>query len=169
MTELELLNQNRYREYWAYLRHIETLRFTLGALIVTVVGVVVAVGGLAPLGKEAEGLAPWVLVFLSLFLCVAAVFIVSHKKYYDMYSKMLDHMDPELRRQREALGNWAEPFVWLLLLVTLPQLAIICSAFTLGSWPWLQRFVVALFGYVGMLVPWFYYLTLRDRQRKGCN
>ncbi len=126
----EVTTKERHKEYWAYLRHVETLRFAMGSLILTAVSALLAAVYLAPEGGVAEDLRPQILIFLSLFVGIASWFLVSHKRSYDYYFNKLKEMDG-----RPADFGTRGPFEALLALVTLPQVAIFSSAFAFPSWP----------------------------------
>ena len=122
-------NPDRYSEYWAYLRHIETLRFTMAGLIATVASGLLAVVHLAPDEDIDAALGVSALIFLALFIAVAAVFLVAHKRSYTHYFEQLKRIDPNV-----ADFGKRGPFEALLVLLTLPQGAIIFSAFAFESW-----------------------------------
>lgn len=147
-----LNDEDRYKEYWGYLRHIETLRFTMGGLIVTVVSALLAVLHLAPGGGTVEHVGPWALIFLALFVGMAAWFLVAHNKSYAHYFKQLRSMDDRIK----DFGKRG-PFEALLALVTLLQFAVVGSAF---SFDWLagwESVLVVVIGVLALLVPWLYH------------
>jgi hypothetical protein len=150
----EITTDDRYKEYWAYLRHAETLRFAMGSLIVTVASALLAGVYVAPENGFVGDQRPWILVFLALFVGVAACFLVAHKRSYTHYFDELKEMDGRL----VDFGKRG-PFEALLALVTLPQLAIFFSAFAFPSrWEWV---VVAAIGIVSAVLPWAYHLRGR--------
>ena len=155
----EPTDQDRYREYWAYLRHVETLRFTMGALLVTVASALIAVVYLAPPEDIAGDIVPWILAFLSIFVGVSAWFLVAHKKSYTVYFSLLKKMDPNLvDLQRHGA------FEALLVLVTRPQVVIVASAFLLSSWAIWQTTILLYMVFVpATLAPWIYFLHETNR------
>jgi len=142
---------DRYREYWAYLRHIETLRFALVGVIVTVASAILAAVNLSPWGQKSPDFTLWVLGFLAVFVGVATWFLVAHKKSYDAYFCKLENMGEDL----EDFGKRG-PFEVLLVLVSLSQLAIIGSALTVDS---LGSCLVMIVATVSLLLPWAYHLS----------
>jgi hypothetical protein len=153
----EITTQDRYKEYWAYLRHVETLRFAMGSLILTAVSALLAAVYLAPEGGVAEDLRPQILIFLSLFVGIASWFLVSHKRSYDHYFKMVRRLDPPVPdfKKRGA-------FEALLALVTLPQLAIGASTFAFDSWSRWEIVFVPIIAATSAVLPWIYHLCGKD-------
>jgi len=149
---------DRYREYWAYLRHIETLRFTLVGVIVTVANAILVAVNLNPWGQNSPDFTLWVLGFLAVFVGVATSFLVAHKKSYQAYFDELKDMD-------EGLQDFGRrgTFEVLLVLVSLSQFAIVGSALTVDSSGSSWVMVVAT---GSLLVPWAYHLS-GDRRTGG--
>lgn len=125
----EINEERRYEQYWAYLRHVEMIRFQMAGLLVVVAG-----GGLGFVhGNGRSGpLAAGILSFLAAFALGAQGFLVAHRRSYRHYFRQLkDNLeDPGLF---DASGmKWRDdPFGWLLALTLLLQVAVVSSAFPL--------------------------------------
>jgi hypothetical protein len=161
-TDNGIESKDRYREYWAYIRHIENLRFTMGGLVVTVTGAVLGAFAFSHLRPSHRAL-PWALGFLSLFLGVAASFLVCHNKSYKHYFDKLNDMEEDGKLPNFGKGG---PFAVLLVLMSLPQLVIIgwAPAFHLYRAWWLVTV-----GALALVAPWFLHLseTLCQPRNRG--
>lgn len=161
-------DEARYREYWAYIRHVETVRFTLGGLILTAASAILAVVLLRPDdGRFAADVEPWAFLFLATFVGVSAWFMVEHKASYNHYFDQLREMDSGLRLDpgEWRVWWWAGPFEIFLLLITLIQVAIVLgAAFGFPEWSLWQRIGTPVVGIAFVAGTWGRQLGLRRRR-----
>jgi hypothetical protein len=143
---------DRYREYWAYLRHIETLRFHVGGLITVVASGILGFVYQGFRGPDSlqGGVKAGILAFLAVFVLIAQGYLVSHKAAYNFYWNLIRcPLDPAIYEAKPP-----RPFDLLLALTSLVQAAVLASAFlTLGLCAW--KGAVAGIGAVFLAAPWF--------------
>jgi hypothetical protein len=150
---------HRYAEYWAYVRHIESIRFQAGTILSVVAGGLLAVvwRDHAVLG----GLERWTLFLLLVFVLVVEGFLVVQKRSYDRYVDALKELGGPLPRPSRL-----EPFLWLLLLLVLVETAAIGSFWVQKGVAWSWRCVATSVGVVGQLGIGAYYGCLWLLQRE---
>jgi hypothetical protein len=129
----------------------------MGSLTFTAVSALLAAVYLAPDEGTVERLRPPILIFLSLFVGIASWFLVSHKRSYNHYFKMVRRLDPRVPdfKKRGA-------FEALLALMTLPQLAIGASALAFDSWSRWEIVFVPITAATSAALPWIYHLCGKD-------
>ncbi len=120
-------DKDRHAEYWAYLRHIETVRFQMAAVVSAVVGgALAALIGAAP-WTENGGLDPTfglaIVIGLELFTAFTAFYLIGHKANYAWYHTRLKEIDQVLKHKPKA-----EVFGWLLAMLALVQFALMVTA-----------------------------------------
>jgi hypothetical protein len=134
-------DQDRYREYWAYLRHIESLRFQVATVVSVAVGG--ALGVVLSKRNTAGRLDAWALAVvlgLELFILLAGLYLVGHKNNYSWYFRQVRELDPESLACKPRF----EVFGWLLGMLALVQAALALTAGVLGdSLPWRAGAVAA--------------------------
>jgi hypothetical protein len=159
----------RYREYWAYLRHVETLRFQLASVVVVAGGavlgwVVTAAGGRRgrvslACALRANPALGWGVLLLGVFVGAAGFFLIAHKRNYDRYYDWLGCLDCHLREPGQ------EVFGWLLGMLTVVEAGV---AAVLASWRrfdrllWLVPVLIVVYWWVCWGAHW-----CRRRRRKG--
>ena len=127
LGDLTISDHDRHAEYWAYLRHIETVRFQMAAVVSIVVGgALTALIGAAP-WDENGGLDPTlglaIVIGLELFTASAGFYLIGHKANYTWYHTQLEAMDQVLKDKPEF-----EVFPWLLAMLVLVQAGLMVTA-----------------------------------------
>ncbi len=122
-------DEDRYREYWAYIRHAESLRFQL-------VGVLTAVGGagvaLVTATKVSVGpeKAFWILIGYGLLVGFAGLYLLAHKASYDRYAALMREQEPQRNRRRD--GWLWDAFTWLLAMLVVLEAGVCVAAWLSG-------------------------------------
>ncbi len=131
----EISSADHYREYWAYLRHLESTRFSVVAVMVTGTGIVIALyrDSLSPASLG------WGVAFVSGLFALTALFLTRQKKSYEHYFGILKENGAE-PPSFGVLG----PFPAVLLLLAWPQVAMLLLAISGDGWPAAARLVTAL-------------------------
>lgn len=158
---------DRYREYWAYLRHIETMRFHLASVLVAVtVGTLGFVAGRTDVevfGRVAYG--PVALLGLCMFIGSAQMFLVASKLRYGEYLAELRVLDPGTAIARVARTNVFGPFFWILVMNSLTQgtvaLLLVFLATDFAGW------ALAILGWASLAAPWLFQARSRRAMQGG--
>jgi len=159
--DLSISDRDRHAEYWAYLRHIETVRFQMAAVVSAVVGgALAALIGAAPWNEDG-GLDPTlgvtIVIGLELFTAFAGLYLIGHEANYAWYHTRLKAMDPVLGDKPKA-----EVFGWLLAMLVLAQIALVVTAVEFAgaeSLIWIAAAVLVLS--IGGLAIWYFVSTQR--------
>ncbi|MCB2224340.1 MAG: hypothetical protein KQH83_09240 [Actinobacteria bacterium] len=164
-------DSDRYRELWAYLRHIEVTRFQMTTVVsLSVAGVLGALYG-GGAWTDSGGLTveqgTAIVVALEWFVGFAALYLVAHKKNYSWYLDRLVELDRSTFEKMPKEGtepsmkDSMEVFAWMLMMLTLLQAALVWSAFALSECDALS-YVALVVGLVVSLSVWVPYCRNRD-------
>ena len=150
-TEKEIDDSDRYTEYWAYLRHIESTRLALVGAVITAAAVAVAIG-------STQRWTLWAILFVNPLI---GFFLVFHKRSYNHYQDELREMDPGMRTSDDFSA-----FEVLLILTTLVQVFVTIGLVDQESSKLILSLVIAL-GIIFSLAPWFAHRTVIVRKLRA--
>jgi len=156
--------ESYYREYWAYLRHAESLRFQLVGVVTAVGAAVIGVGVSG--GTRVTLLSLLILLALGLFIGFVGCYLVAHKKSYDRYAGFMRDLEPP-GQNKERDPFWCDAFTWLLAMMTVLELLVGSMGYVLAAnnrcaveaWQWAGASVTALVCLSFVAGWWAWYWT----------
>ena len=156
----------RYPEYWAYIRHAESLRFHVVGVLTAVgaAGVALATATEIQIGRK-ESL--WILIGYGLLVGFAGFYLLAHKASYDRYVRLVREHEPPVNQRRDPVHK--DAFTWLLAMLAVSELGVVVSTFLTSGTGYVELAVIAIAVAVLFIASWVViYWFIRRNHPDAC-